>query len=430
MRIGLVSYEYPPQSGLGGVGTYIFRLAGALGRAGHEVVVLAGPGDGAEQRQANVRVHRIPAHYNPPLPSRGMRWLYWRVLAKLMERANPLVWHWLKWDMASGAALLDIHRRTPLDVIEAPEHAGNGLVVGRMQRWPMVLRIHGPWDLFFGINRNEGQVMNHLLADLERKSADYAQVITAPSRSMAVFMKRRWQLAALPRVIPNFMDVPRHAPPLPGEEDVPRIVCAGRIERFKGQDVLVRAFGQIAQRHRRARLILLGPDLWSRAQRFSDVIARLVPDEQIRQRIDLMGARSLEETQTELRRATIAVVPSTGFESFSFSTLEAMAAARPTIISRIGAMPELLDYGRCGLVVTPGDVPDLADSIDRLLYDQDLCVHLSCRAHQRALEVYDTAAVLPQLMQMYESAQQRSHTPRPHTRDEETLPAEGEWQLA
>ena len=41
MRIGLVSYEYPPQSGLGGVGTYTFRLAGALGRAGHDVIVLA-----------------------------------------------------------------------------------------------------------------------------------------------------------------------------------------------------------------------------------------------------------------------------------------------------------------------------------------------------------------------------------------------------
>ena len=43
MRIGLVSYEYPPQQGLGGVGSYMFRLAGALGAAGHEVHVIAGP---------------------------------------------------------------------------------------------------------------------------------------------------------------------------------------------------------------------------------------------------------------------------------------------------------------------------------------------------------------------------------------------------
>ena len=37
MRIGLVTYEYPPQQGLGGVGTYMFRLAGALGRAADEL---------------------------------------------------------------------------------------------------------------------------------------------------------------------------------------------------------------------------------------------------------------------------------------------------------------------------------------------------------------------------------------------------------
>ena len=50
MRIGLVSYEYPPQQGLVGVGTYMFRLAGTLGRAGHEVHVIAGPSDRAPTR--------------------------------------------------------------------------------------------------------------------------------------------------------------------------------------------------------------------------------------------------------------------------------------------------------------------------------------------------------------------------------------------
>ena len=430
MHIGLVSYEYPPQSGLGGVGTYTFRLAGALGRAGHRVTVLAGPSEGIEQQQPNVRICRIPAYYNPPLPSRGMRWLYWRVLAKLMERANPLVWHWLKWDFASGGALLDLHREAPFDVIEAPEHAANGLIVGRMQRWPTVLRIHGPWDLFFGINRNEGQVMNHLLADLERKSADYAHVITAPSRSMSAFMKRRWQLSAAPVTVPNFMEVPAQAPDLPRADQDPRIVCAGRIERFKGQDVLLRAFNQIAQRHPRARLVLIGPDQWSRVQKFTDLVHRAAPDVDVRDRIELVGARSLEETQAELRRATIAVIPSTGFESFSFSTLEAMAAGRPTIVSRTGAMPELLDYGRCGLIVTPGDASGLAGSIDRLLRDPELRADLAGRAHRRALEVYDTSAVLPQIAQVYEHAQQRFHAPRSRSPQREIVPMSAELQLA
>lgn len=407
MRIALVSYEYPPQRGLGGVGTYTFRLAGALGKAGHEVIVLAGPSEGAEFDQANVTVHRLPARYDPPVNVRGVKFLYWKVFARLMESSNPLVWHWLRWDLASLPALHEIHGSTPLDVIEAPEHAANGLFCGLSRNWPMVARVHGPWDLFFAINRNDGAALNNLLASLERQSLQYAQVTTVPSRSMDNFITHRWHLERRPTVVPNFMDVPHSRPPLPDEKEPQRIVCAGRIERFKGQDVLVAAFAMIAAKHPRAQLLLVGPDQWSRRERFAQVVEHLVPDEAIRSRIFLSGAQPLVSTQDQLRRAAIAVVPSTGFESFSFSTLEAMAAGRPTVVSRIGAMPELLDYGRCGMISSPGDVGELALALDRLLGDRLLREELAACAHQHALDVYDTEAVLPQFLRTYELARER-----------------------
>jgi glycogen(starch) synthase len=407
MRIGLVSYEYPPQRGLGGVGTYTFRLAGALGKAGNDVIVLAGPSEGAEFDQPNVTVHRLPARYDPPVNLRGVKFLYWKVFARLMESSNPIVWHWLRWDLASLPALAEIHRATPLDVVEAPEHAANGLFTGLSRNWPMVLRVHGPWDLFFGINRNDGAALNNLLASLEKQSLQYAQVTTVPSRSMGHFISRRWHLEHRPVVVPNFMDVPQYRPPLPDESEPQRIVCAGRLERFKGQDVLVQAFAMIAAKHPRAELLLIGPDQWSRKERFAQVIERLVRDEMIRERIQLIGPQPLVLTQDELRRASIAVIPSTGFESFSFSTLEAMAAGRPTVVSRIGAMPELLDYGRCGMIVAPGDPAELATTLDRLLSDRELREQFAACAHQHARDVYDTEAVLPEFLSTYELARDR-----------------------
>src|SRR6185436_20686322 len=152
----------------------------------------------------------------------------------------------------------------------------------------------------------------------ERQSLQYAQVTTVPSRSMGNFISHRWHLERKPAVIPNFMDVPRYRPPLPDESEPQRIVCAGRLERFKGQDVLVAAFAMIAAKHPRAELLLIGPDQWSRKEKFAQVIEHLVPNEAIRARIQLSGAQPLVSTQDELRRAAIAVVPSTGFESFSF----------------------------------------------------------------------------------------------------------------
>jgi len=105
MRIGLVSYEYPPQQGLGGVGTYMFRLAGALGAAGHDVHVIAGPSDRSPVPQPNVTLHRIPAKFEIRSHSTALRWLYWQGLARVMAWMHPLIWHWIKWDLASYEAL-------------------------------------------------------------------------------------------------------------------------------------------------------------------------------------------------------------------------------------------------------------------------------------------------------------------------------------
>src|SRR6185436_18880108 len=241
----------------------------------------------------------------------------------------------------------------------------------------------------------------------ERQSLQYAQVTTVPSRSMDNFITHRWHLERRPVVVPNFMDVPRYRPPMPDAYEPQRIVCAGRLERFKGQDVLVAAFAMIAAKHPRAQLLLIGPDQWSKKERFAQVVEHLVRDESIRALIQLSGPQPLVSTQDELRRAAIAVVPSTGFESFSFSTLEAMAAGRPTVVSRIGAMPELLDYGRCGMISAPGDAGELAVSLDRLLSDRELRENFAACAHQHALDVYDTEAVLPEFLSNYELARER-----------------------
>jgi glycosyltransferase involved in cell wall biosynthesis len=103
----------------------------------------------------------------------------------------------------------------------------------------------------------------------------------------------------------------------------------------------------------------------------------------------------------------VAVICSSGFESFSFSTLEAMAAGRPTVVSRIGAMPELLDYGRCGQIVAPGDAGALAESLDRLLSDRELRENFAAAAHERARDVYDTESVLPEFVSAYDLAREK-----------------------
>src|SRR5258708_2298976 len=118
MRIGLVSYEYPPQQGLGGVGSYMFRLAGALGQAGHEVHVIAGPSTFEPVDQPNVRLHRISAQHVLSGGNRAVHWLYWRGFARFMTWLHPHIWHWIKWDIATHQAIQQLDGEHPLDLVE------------------------------------------------------------------------------------------------------------------------------------------------------------------------------------------------------------------------------------------------------------------------------------------------------------------------
>jgi glycogen(starch) synthase len=403
MRVGLVSYEYPPQQGMGGVGTYMFRLAGALGKAGHEVHVITGPSDRAPVQQENVTLHRIAAEFEPEA-SRLTRWAYWHAIAVPVGRCNPVIWHWLRWNLASYEAIKEIDAQHPFDVVEAPEHAANGWMAGRIHSWPIVIRMHCPWELFVRINRVPFNLMDRVMSMLERRTvANYADGITVPSEAMRREVAKSWKLRQPPRVIPNFMDVPQTPAEMPSDDGPQRIVCAGRIEPLKGQDTLARAFAIVAKRNPRAELWLLGPDRWGK-QSFAELLKKIVPDAAVRARIFMPGLVPLSEIGEHLRQARVVVVASIGFESFSYSTLEAMASARPTVVSATGALPELIEHEKSGLVVTPGEPHELAAALERYLADRRLSESCRMAGFARAREKYDTGVVLPQMIESYEAA--------------------------
>lgn len=407
MRIGLVSYEYPPQQGLGGVGTYMFRLAGALGRAGHEVHVIAGPSDRSPVPQPNVHLYRIPARFEIRTHNSALKWLYWQGLARTLAWMHPLIWHWIKWDLASHEALRQIDAAYPLDLIECPEHAANGWMAGRIHRWPIVLRMHCPWELFVRINRFAFNPMHRVLSALERRTArSYADCVTVPSRAMKNVVDKTWDLRRPPIVFPNFMDFPEVRHPLPPEasEGAAHVVCVGRIEPLKGQDTLAKAFALIAHKHPGARLVIVGPDRWTGKNSFAQLLPRLVPDPAVRARIDLPGAVPLEKVSALLKAARVAVVSSRGFESFSFAALESLAAGRPVVATATGALPEIVEHENTGLIVPAGDPRSLAGAIDALLSDRALAERVAAAGFETARSRCHTPHVLPQIMRSYEEA--------------------------
>ena len=85
-----------------------------------------------------------------------------------------------------------------------------------------------------------------------------------------------------------------------------------------------------------------------------------------------LGRLPSDQVGEVLRGSRYLAMPSLWNETGGLAALEAMALARPVLVSSLGGLPELI-RGGTGLQCRPGDAVDLAKQIQRLMDDSDLC---------------------------------------------------------
>lgn len=141
-----------------------------------------------------------------------------------------------------------------------------------------------------------------------------------------------------------------------------RMVCVGRLEARKGQDLLVESLATLVSRGVDAELTLVG-----------EGPARAALEEQARTlgigpRVRLTGR--LESVDEEIRGAHVLAVPSR-LEGLPFVVLEGMAGGVAVVASELPGPAEVIDSGRNGLLVPPGNVGALTDALAGLASDPD-----------------------------------------------------------
>lgn len=157
--------------------------------------------------------------------------------------------------------------------------------------------------------------------------------------------------------------------------DGPYVLALGTIEPRKDLGTLIRAFDQLADRHRDLSLVVAGRAGWG-VERLEAAMAA----SPWRDRVVRLGYVSQDHRSRLLRRATLFAFPSV-YEGFGFPPLEAMAAGVPVVTTTAGALPEVVGDGAA--VVEPGDADALAAAIDRLLVDDGARADLVARGHRR-----------------------------------------------
>ena len=145
-------------------------------------------------------------------------------------------------------------------------------------------------------------------------------------------------------------------------------LAVGTAEPRKDLPGLVRAFGEVAGRHRDVALVLAGPPGWG-----EEALTSAVAASPARARIVRTGWVEPPELAALLARATVLAYPSL-YEGFGFPPLQAMRAGVPVVASRAGSLPEVLGDG--ALMVDAGDHGALVDALDAVMADEALRARL------------------------------------------------------
>lgn len=89
-------------------------------------------------------------------------------------------------------------------------------------------------------------------------------------------------------------------------------------------------------------------------------------------------------------------------EGLPLVLLEAMSRGKPVVATAVGGTPELVDDGKTGLLVPPGDVEALRTALRRLLDDPQLARELGAAASRRVREAFSADAATAQVLGLYE----------------------------
>lgn len=412
MRILLLSHGLPPDS-VGGVEQHVGGLAEALVHQGHEVTILArAPLDGVEQG-----AYEQTASGNPTVWRIAYRWEGVDSL-EAMYTCAPMADAVAKFlaDRAASGARYDVahvHHLTGLSV--------DALASLRDADVPAVLTLHDYWTFC-----PRGQMFHHdgsacETADPARcrgclqqtfpwwmKESPEAQVLALQERARGALALPAQLVVPSARVLPAFeaLGVPRErfrvvengvdtqrlqqlAAPAGGPGPL-RLGYFGTLMPSKGLDVLIEAAARLpagmAELHVHGNAVPYHGD----ESYLTKCFQKLQPGSAV----TYHGPYSLEEMPERMASVDVLAAPALWHEAFGLTVREALAAARPVLVSRVGGLQDAVEDGVQGRVLPPGDVGAWADAIRELAEDRNRLRRMVSRCRERARGFAEMAAEL------------------------------------
>ena len=288
--------------------------------------------------------------------------------------------------LTTASRAIEAARAFKPDLVHVHNASGFGWWGLRARLHPLVVSVWGSDAVAFPSNLWRRAYLRRVL-----HSAD---AVTATSRYLAdVTTKLCHAIEPRLQVIPFGVEIP---PSLVVPPEGAFTLCAIKSHKpIYGLDLLIRAMVKVVEVMPDARLTLAGsgpltPELKSLTHRLG-----------LSEYITFPGELTADEVARLLIRSHLMVMPSLR-ESFGVAALEASAAGRAVVATRLGGIPEVVRDGVTGLLVPPGDVGALAQAIIKLGRDRATLYRMGEAGRRFVQEHYTWHSSLDAMLSLYE----------------------------
>ncbi|KAA1429145.1 glycosyltransferase family 4 protein [Nocardioides antri] len=402
MRIAMLSYRSKPH--VGGQGVYLRHLSRELVRLGHTVEVFSG--QPYPELDEGVKLTKVPSLdlYREPDPFRVPKLKEFRDLIDVQEFLIMCTAGFPEpRTFSRRIAKVLAERVDDFDVAHDNQVLGHGMLEIEKLGLPLLTTIHHPitFDRRIDLSqtRNPWRKLTvsrwYGFLRMQKHVARKARWILTPSEASKRDMVRdfgvdpsRVQVILL-GVDDNF--VPPTKPRVPG-----RIMAMASADApMKGIATLLEAFAKLRTERDVELVLVTSPKPGGRTDRLIDKLG-------IAEHVRFASGLSDDELVELMGSAEVACVPSL-YEGFSLPTAELMACATPLIVSRAGAIPEVVGPdGECADLVTPGDVGELLTALERMLDDPERRARMGAAGRKRVEELFSWRAVAQKMADAYQ----------------------------
>lgn len=417
MRICMFSRIMPAHSP-GGMQDHVQTLSEELTRAGHQVTVItSGRADGKEYDViGGVQVHFLestkPGRYSAA---------YWR---------------------SSAQKFVQLHSVKPFGVIHSQSVGAHGIYregLHRKYSVPLVMSLHGThvdvvttsWHTDFSLVNplgmaRFGAIAAKMFFDYARRDLWFVRgsdVLIATSDADVGKYKSQFGLSdAQIRKVYNGIDAELFAPQnsdsaeslrhtLRIRDDEKVILALARLQKDKGVQNVIRVMPRLRE-YMPVRLVVVGDGDYRAAL---EALARNVG---AAEEISFVGAQPLAECARYFNLCDVFVDPTLRTDGYDLTIAEAMACAKPVIVSDVGANSTLVDRltQKDGILISRGDNEALSREILRVLSDAELAKAMGSLAREKIVAHFSLPAMANGMAQVYEEVIRRKSLAASHTR--------------